>query len=287
MDSFDGKVAVITGAASGIGAAMARRFAAEGMNLVLADIEPDPLDRLVAELSEAGAEAIGVITDVADADSMDALGDAALARFGRVNVLCNNAGVTGSSAPLADLSAADWDWVVGVNLMGVVHGHRVFQKHLMDHGDGHIVNTASVAGLTTFRGLGPYHATKHAVLALSEVAYSELEAAGSTVGITALCPGFVNTRIAESHRNQPRDRAEDFTPGPLEGDEVAALLRDFFATRQPPAEVAELVVEAIRNRTFYVFTADTWADAVVERHAAIQAGRNPRPKGSMVEEVGL
>lgn len=285
MESLDGKVAVITGAASGIGAAMARRFAAEGMNLVLADIEAGPLDELVDDLRAGGTEALGVVTDVSDAGSMDALAKNAFERFDRVNVVCNNAGVTGSSAPVAELTSADWQWVIGVNLMGVIHGHRVFQNHLMEHGDGHIVNTASVAGLTAFSGLAPYHATKHAVIALSEVVYSELEAAGSSVGISVLCPGFVNTRIAESSRNRPRDSSEAFTNGPLEMPEVQGLLRDFFASHQPPAEVADLVVDAVRQRTFYVFTGDRWSDAIAERHAAIQSGRNPRPKGSMVEEV--
>lgn len=287
MESLKGKVAVVTGAASGIGEAMARRFAAEGMSLVLADIEAEPLDRLVAELTAASADVLGMITDVSDAASMDALAAGAFDRYERVNVVCNNAGVTGSSAPVAELSAADWQWVIGVNLMGVVHGHRVFQRHLMDHGDGHIVNTASVAGLTSFAGLAPYHATKHAVLALSEVAHSELAAAGSTVGVSVLCPGFVNTRIAESDRNRPRDNSESFTAGALDSAEVQALLRDFFASHQSPDEVADLVVEAICNRTFYVFTADRWAEAIAERHADIEAGLNPRPKGSMVEEVGL
>jgi len=284
VDQLEGRVAVITGAASGIGAAMARRFAAEGMGLVLADVEEPPLDALVTELSAAGAEVIGVPTDVSDAGSMDHLGQAALARFERVNVVCNNAGVSGSSAPVHELTAADWDWVLGVNLMGVVHGHRVFQSHLMGHGDGHIVNTASVAGLTAFAGLAPYHASKHAVLALSEVVHSELAAAGSTVGISALCPGFVNTRIAESDRNRPEQ-----LPDPLVGDAdpelVRAMIRDFFASKQSPDEVAGLVVDAILSRRFYVFTADAWSAQIAERHADIQAGRNPRPKGSMVEET--
>lgn len=285
MEDFDGKVAVITGAASGIGAAMARRFAAEGMRLVLADVEEAPLQALVDELEGAGTEAIGVPTDVSDAVSMDHLGAATFERFETVNVVCNNAGVTGSSAPTAELTAADWQWVLGVNLMGVVHGHRIFQQHLMSHGDGHIVNTASVAGMTAFAGLAPYHATKHAVLALSEVVFSELAAAGSMVGITALCPGFVNTRIAESDRNLPPHLAEGLTAGPGEAAETRALIRDFFATRQSPDEVADVVVEAIRNRQFYLFTADTWASHVAERHADIEAGRNPRPKSSMLEEI--
>jgi NAD(P)-dependent dehydrogenase (short-subunit alcohol dehydrogenase family) len=285
VDQLDGRVAVITGAASGIGAAMARRFAAEGMGLVLADVEEPPLAELVDELTARGTEAIGVPTDVSDAAAMDRLAAAAFDRFDRVNVVCNNAGVSGSSAPVAELTTTDWAWVVGVNLMGVVHGHRVFQSHLMSHGDGHIVNTASVAGMTAFNGVAPYHATKHAVLALTEVVHSELAAAGSTVGITALCPGWVNTRIAESDRNKPEELTRPLIGDPDEQEVVRAMIRDFFASKQSPDEVAGLVVDAIRDRTFYLFTANRWSDQIAERHADIQAARNPRPKGSMLEET--
>lgn len=285
MDEFEGRVAVITGAASGIGAAMARRFAAEGMGLVLADVEEPLLTGLVDELVAGGAEAIGVPTDVSDAAAVDRLAEAAFDRFERVNVVCNNAGVSGSSAPVHELAAADWAWVVGVNLMGVVHGHRAFQPHLMSHGDGHIVNTASVAGMTAFAGLAPYHASKHAVLALSEVVHSELAAAGSTVGISALCPGWVATRIAESDRNRPEQVPDPLVADPDEAVAVREMIRDFMAGHQPPEEVADLVLDAIRQRRFYVFTASDWSEAIAERHADIAAARNPRPKGSMVEET--
>jgi NAD(P)-dependent dehydrogenase (short-subunit alcohol dehydrogenase family) len=290
MDQLDGRVAVITGAASGIGAAMARRFAAEGMRLVLADVEQPPLDELVGELTAAGTEAIGMPTDVSDAEAMDRLAAAAFERFERVNVVCNNAGVSGPSAPVGELSITDWQWVIGVNLWGVIHGHRVFQSHLMSHGDGHIVNTASVAGMTAFNGVAPYHTTKHAVLALTEVVYSELAAAGSTVGITALCPGWVNTRIAESDRNKPEQVQHPLIGGsddPAQQELVRAMIRDFFASKQSPDEVAGLVVDAIRDRTFYLFTGDTWAAQIAERHGDIAAGRNPRPKGSMIEETAF
>ena len=285
MDQFAGKVAVITGAASGIGAAMARRFAAEGMGLVLADVEEPLLDELVAELSAEGAEVISVPTDVSDATAMDRLGTAAFDRFERVNVVCNNAGVSGSSAPVQELRAVDWEWVLGVNLMGVVHGHRVFQPHLMSHGDGHIVNTASVAGMTAFAGLAPYHASKHAVLALTEVVHSELAGAGSTIGVSALCPGWVATRIAESDRNRPEQVPDPLVADPVEAEAVREMIRDFMAGHQPPEEVAGLVVDAIREQRFYVFTASDWASAIAERHADIAGARNPRPKGSMVEET--
>ena len=285
MEQFDAKVAVVTGAASGIGAALARRFAAEGMALVLADVEEPVLAGLVDELVAEGTDAVGVPTDVSDAAAMDRLGAVAFERFERINVLCNNAGVSGSSAPVHELSSSDWEWVLGVNLMGVVHGHRVFQSHLMGHGDGHIVNTASVAGMTAFAGLAPYHASKHAVLALTEVVHSELAAAGSTIGVSALCPGWVATRIAESERNRPEQVPDPLVGDPTEAEAVRAMIRDFMAGHQPPEEVADLVVEAIREQRFYVFTASDWRERIAERHADIAAARNPRPKGSMPEET--
>lgn len=287
MEQLEGKVAVITGGASGMGLAFARRFAAEGMRLVLADVEEPALDAAVAELGSGGAEVIGVRTDVSDAAAMDRLADTTFERFGTVHVVCNNAGVSGSSAPVHELTAADWQWVLGVNLWGVIHGHRVFQPRLVEQGEGHIVNTSSMAGHTAFNGLAPYHATKHAVLAISEVAYHELAALGSDVGITVLCPGFVNTRIAESDRNKPEE-----LPEPLIGDDVAAaeaeavrqMVRDFFAMQQPPEQVAELVLDAIRTKRFYLFTDDVWTSAIAERHEDITTARNPRPRGSMFEE---
>ena len=285
MEQLEGKVAVITGGASGMGLAFARRFAQEGMRLVLADVEVPALDAAVAELEAAGAEVIGVPTDVSDAAAMDRLGAAAFERFDTVHVVCNNAGVSGSAAPVHELSAADWAWVLGVNLWGVIHGHRVFQPRLVEQGEGHIVNTSSMAGHTAFNGLAPYHATKHAVLALSEVTYHELAAAGSDVGITVLCPGFVNTKIAESDRNKPEELNQPLiSEDAAEAAAVRQMIRDFFSMQQPPEQVAELVVDAIRTKRFYLFTDDVWTNAIAERHEDITTGRNPRPRGSMFEE---
>ena len=285
MDQFEGKVAVVTGAASGMGLEFARRFAAEGMKVVMADVEAPALDAAVAEVSGTGAEAVAVVTDVSDATSMDRLGAATIDAFGSVHVVCNNAGVSGSSAPTAELTSADWAWVLGVNLWGVIHGHRVFQPLLMAQNEGHIVNTASMAGHTSFNSLAPYHVSKHGVVTLSEVVYNELAAAGSKVGISCLCPGFVNTKIAESDRNQPESVSR-----PLIADEEAnagelrAMVRDFFALQQSPEQVAGLVFDAVRTQKFYVFTDDVWRSAIAERQADIAEGRNPRPRGSMFDE---
>ena len=202
MDSFEEKVAVVTGAASGMGLAFARRFARAGARVVLADIEKPALDAAVAELTGAGHEAIGVVTDVMKLADVDALRDAALARFGRVNVLCNNAGVAGALQPAGEwVDTKTWDWVLQVNLWGVVYGVKAFLPHLLEHGDGHIVNTASLAG--HLPAWSPYNASKFAVVGLTEGLYAQLHTLGSTVGVSCLCPGFVNTNIADSTRNRP------------------------------------------------------------------------------------
>lgn len=286
MEQLEGKVAVITGGASGMGLAFARRFAAEGMRLVLADVEVPVLDEAAAELQAVGAEVLAVPTDVSDAAAMDRLAAAAFDRFGTVHVVCNNAGVSGSSAPVHELTAEDWAWVLGVNLWGVIHGHRVFQPRLVEQGEGHIVNTSSMAGHTAFNGLAPYHATKHAVVALSEVTYHELAAAGSPVGVSVLCPGFVNTRIAESDRNRPEASARPLVAvdGDAPDEEARAMIRDFFSMQQPPEQVAEIVLDAIRTQRFYLYTDDVWTGAIAERHEDVVTGRNPRPRGSMFEE---
>lgn len=259
MDQLEGRVAVITGAASGIGAAMARRFAAEGMGLVLADVEEPPLDALVTELSAAGAEVIGVPTDVSDAGSMDHLGQAALARFERVNVVCNNAGVSGSSAPVHELTAADWDWVLGVNLHGVVNGVQTFTRRIEAHGEGgHFVNTASMAGHLALPGMGVYATTKFAVVGLSEAMRGDL--AAKNIGVSVLCPGVVRTNIFDSGRNRPvtlrgeRDTAALLLPGDDSDPERAARLEAVLAAALDPAVVGDMVLHAIQNDELYVFT---------------------------------
>ena len=202
MEDLQGKVAVITGGASGIGRAVAEKAAAEGMKIVIADIEEGPLKEAEGELTGQGAEAIGVVTDVSDAASVRELRDRALERFGAVHLVHNNAGI-GTGGPIWDFSEEDWRWIIGVNQWGVIHGIATFVPLLMEQGEGHVVNTASIAGLTTTAFLGPYHTTKFAAVAMSEVLSKDLQMAGSPVGVSVLCPGFVQTRIAESDRNRP------------------------------------------------------------------------------------
>jgi len=289
VEQLAGKVAVVTGAASGIGRALAHRFAAEGMHLVLADIEAPPLAEAVEELTASGAAAVGVVADVADAAAVERLRDASVEAFGTVHVVCNNAGVSGGTGPVHELTTADWAWTLGVNLWGVIHGHQAFQPLLLAQGEGHIVNTASIAGHTAFPGMAPYNVAKHGVVALSETVYQELLAEASPVGISVLCPGFVSTRIMESDRNRP-----EALPRPLVAEEdperelFRALAREFFAGQKPPAEVADLVVDAIRERRFYVFTDEVFDAHVAERHAWIQQADNPRRLGNLIEEsLGL
>lgn len=274
MEELHGRTAVITGAASGMGRAFADRFAAAGMRLVLADVEEAALRRAVAELESDGAEVVGVPTDVSDAGSMDALADAALAAFDRVHLVCNNAGV-GSGGPMAELTVTDWAWVLGVNLWGVIHGIRVFLPHLLAQDEGHIVNTASVAGHLSPAGMGPYNASKHAVLSISETLHQELLAGGSNVGVTALCPGLVATRIIESERNRPEHLRRPEVQLTPEGEMRRAAIADLLAAAKPPVEVAELVHDAVLAKQLYLFTDDAFADAIRQRHAAIEAARNP------------
>ena len=274
MENLDGKVAVITGGASGIGRAVADRAVAEGMKVVLADIEKRPLEVAVDDLAANGAEALGVVTDVSDAASVQALRDRALDRFGAVHLVHNNAGI-GLGGPIWEVSEADWRWILGVNLLGVVHGVATFTPLLIEQGEGHIVNTASVAGLIAAPFLGPYNATKQAVVAISETLYKDLQAVGAPVGVSVLCPGFVQTRIAESERNRPEWAAADHeVPG---AEEVRGVVQGLVDAGIPAAEVADRVIDAVRNNTFYILTHSELDAAITTRFDDILQRRSPSP----------
>lgn len=264
MQRLSGRTAVVTGAASGIGRGLARRFAAEGMQLVLADVEAGPLEALAKELSGDGAQVIAQVADVSSAASVEALADAALARFGAVHVVCNNAGVV-TAAPVHEHSLADWEWVLGVNLWGPIHGVRTFLPILMKQDEAHIVSTASTAGLVASPAIAAYNVSKFGVVALMETVAREL--AGTNVGVSVLCPGPINTRIGEAERNRPDDKAAHTS---------TEAERRFYAGVGPmlsagmdPAEVAGLVVRAIRENRFWILTHPEWKQILHRRLALL------------------
>jgi NAD(P)-dependent dehydrogenase (short-subunit alcohol dehydrogenase family) len=274
MQRLEGKVAVVTGAASGIGRAMARRFAREGMKLALVDIEDAALREAAGELESGGAELSAHRVDVSDADAMDGLARAVLDRFGAVHLVCNNAGVA-TGGPLWEVSAADWEFVLRPNLWGVIHGVRVFTRHLIEQDEGHIVNTASLAGLVSLPGFGPYNVTKHAVVTLSETLHGELAALGSNVGVSVLCPGFVNTRLWESERNRPTELPESEPSVPEQREQTRAVLKALVEGGMPADPVIDRVVDAIRTQRFYILTHQGSEAAVEQRMLRIVKGENP------------
>ncbi len=272
-----GKVAVVTGAASGIGFAMAQRFAAEGMAVVLADIEADALEAAAASVAQAGHDVLAVPTDVSDPEAVDALADAAFARFDAVHLLCNNAGVTGASGGAEwEKPLSDWNWVLGVNFYGVVHGVRSFMPRLLEQGEGHVVNTASVAGLLPIPFMGPYTVSKHAVVGFSEALFHELAMLGGAVGVSVLCPGFVHTRLADSLRARPErfGGPAEVTPGV---DLVLDLARGMVEGGSAPADVAGAVVDAVQAKRFWILTHEEYLEPIVTRAKGTATGTDPLP----------
>jgi NAD(P)-dependent dehydrogenase (short-subunit alcohol dehydrogenase family) len=277
MQDLKGKVAVVTGAASGIGRGLAERFAAEGMRVVMGDVEQPALDDAAREVAATGAEVLAVRTDVSKAADVQALADATMARFGAVHVLCNNAGVGGGGPQASwESSLVDWEWVLGVNLWGVIHGVRAFVPLMLRGGDeGHIVNTASVAGLIAGAGGAAYTTSKFGVVGYSEALYQELKAAsGGKIGVSVLCPALTNTRIVESGRNHP----DGPTAEPASGTAERAMLdmiKGIFAGGMHPSETAGFVVDAIRDERFYVLTHPEHNTRLDARAAAIVNGGAP------------
>ena len=276
MKEFRGKVAVVTGAASGIGRAMAERFAREGMKIVLADVEEVALARAEAALKADGATTSAVRTDVSKVGDVAALAEKTLATFGAVHVVCNNAGVGTGVCPIWETSLEDWQWVLGVNLWGVIHGIRTFVPILLQQGtEGHIVNTASMAGHISAPFGSVYHATKFAVVTISESLHLELESMGAAVKVSVLCPGFVSTNIMDSARNRPAELPPAARP-PSEAEQALwAMGVALVAAGMPPSQVAERVFEAVRDERFYIFPHPEFLDYVRQRMENIVAQRNP------------
>ncbi len=276
MKNFTGRVAVITGAASGLGRAMAERFAREGMRLALADVNAGDLERAETELRAAGAAAIGVRTDVSKAEDVEALAARTLEAFGAMHLVVNNAGVSPLGA-VWESTVADWQWALGVNLWGVIHGVCVFTPILLAQGEGHIVNTASVSGLIAPPGMGVYNVTKHAVVALTETLHHDLARRGTRVKCSLLCPAYVPTGIADSARNRPAALSDPLRE--RSADDLAleeGLRRAVRSGRISAAEVAQAVFAAVREERFYILTHPKILGAVRARMEDILAGGDSR-----------
>lgn len=272
-----GRVAVVTGAASGIGFGLSERFAAEGMRVVMADVEEPALHEAAGKLAGRGATVLPVLTDVSSLQQVEALRDKAVREFGTVHLLCNNAGVGGPTGRLWLVPEGDWRWVLGVNLGGVVNGIRAFVPLLLEQDIAHIVNTASIFGV--FAGaLGPYGISKHAIVAVTETLHADLRALGleRKLGVSVLCPGAVRTNFGDSARNRPA------SAGPtLEHDEAERARAERFGQLaeggREPAEVAAIVVDGIREGRFYILTSENRNEAVRRRAEEILSGGPPAP----------
>lgn len=279
MKNLRGKVAVVTGAASGIGLALAERFASEGMKVVMADIEAGPLATAAAAVRRIAPAALASRVDVSSPDDVERLARETYEAFGAAHVLCNNAGVAVIGA-VHEHTLADWQWVVNVNLWGVIHGVRAFLPRMLAGGDeGHIVNTASMAGLTTAPFMSVYDVTKHGVVALSEAMYKEAQVTGSPIGVSVVCPGLIDTNIMRSSRNRPEALAEQGKAGPM-AQAFGQGLSDRLAEGYPPSEVAEQVVQGIREGRFYIVPAQPEVkDGITIRAQDLLELRNPTLRG--------
>ncbi len=280
MRDFAGKTAVVTGAASGLGYAFAERFAAEGMNVVLADIETDALNAAVTRLEQQERSVLGVEVNTMRRETLERLRDQATERYGAIHVLCNNAGVTSredgglgagaGSLPVWEVPDSTWDWVMGVNFWGVLYGLQVFVPHMLEHGEpGHIVNTASVAGLIP--GASAYSVSKHGVLTLTEGLWHHLRAVGSDISASVLCPGFVNTQIVEAERNRPSEFGEQIASTA----EQRAMSQVVLGGGMDPADVAELVWQAMVDDRLYILPHPGWRDVIRGRIESVLDGQQP------------
>lgn len=275
MELEPGKVAVVTGAASGIGLALANAFGARGCAVVLADIDQAALDAAATEVGAHGGATLTVVTDVSKVEEVEALAAATIERFGAVHVVCNNAGVGGAGDPwIGPLET--WEWVMGVNFWGVVHGVRAFLPHIVVSGGGHIVNTASIAGVFPGMTAPPYDASKHAVVAITEDLFTSLREAQMPIGVSCLCPGWVRTGIGDSDRNWPEELGE--LPARDAGGEVARkYLTRALDEGMQPAAVADLVLEAVSSDRFWVFPQREFLELAIARWRDIEEGLDPTP----------
>jgi len=276
MKNFEGKVAVVTGGASGIGFGLAERAARSGMRVVLADIEKTALDEAAGKLRDAGAEVLAVVTDVAKWEQVAALRDQTLAKFGGVHLLCNNAGVSVGGLTW-EITQDDWTWILGVNLWGVIHGIRAFVPGMVAAGEeGHVVNTASMAGLISGPMMSAYNATKHAVVGISESLHHEFGLVAPHLHCSVLCPGWVDTRIADSERNRPAELSDALDARSMPNFANAdSVLRQLLRAGMSPAGVAQHVFEAVADERFWILTHESFKPMVTARFEGAVRGANP------------
>jgi len=292
ISDFKNKTAVLTGAGSGFGLECARIGAKLGMNLVLADVQQDALDKAVAEMQAAGAQVLAMKVDVSKAEQVESLGAATLARFGAPHFVFNNAGV-GAGGLIWENTAADWEWVIGVNLLGVAHGIRVFTPMMLEAAakdpawQGHIVNTASMAGLLNAPNMGIYNATKHAVVSMSETLYQDLALVTDQISASVLCPFFVPTGISQSHRNRPDElkTADKPTRSQLIGQAMSD--KAVGSGRVTAAEVAQMVFNAIAANQFYIYSHPKAIGSVQTRMEDVLQARNPTDPFAHKPELGI
>jgi len=290
MKELKGKTAVLTGAASGFGLELARLAAREGMNVVMADVQPDALELAAAEVQALGAQVLAHRVDVSKADQVEALAAATFDRFGTPHVVFNNAGV-GAGGLIWEHSVRDWEWVVGVNLMGVAHGVRVFTPMMLEAArtdaryEGHIINTASMAGLLNAPNMGVYNVTKHAVVSLSETLYQDLRLVTEQVTASVLCPYFVPTGIHQSDRNRPPEARQD-TPTPSQLIARAMSEKAVTSGKVTAADVAAKVLAAVRERQFYIYSHPQALGMVQKRLEDVMLGRNPSDPFEARPEIG-
>ncbi len=286
MQDFEGKTAVITGGASGMGLAMAESFARAGMDIVLADVEEGVLKAAAERIEALGTTVLAVPTDVASEAAMDQLGDLTRERFGVPDILCLNAGVAGGGGQTDLLSTSDWKWAIDVNLYGIVHGLRVFLGDMRRRNTGDVVITASVAGLTSFPGSIPYNVTKHAAVTIAEGLFSELADAESKLRVHCLCPGIVATQIHRSGRNRPKELENEQNEAAKSSSEQRAVienaLESLYSRAKQPHEVAELVLLAIVEERFWIQTDGYYRESIRARHRSIENDTDPPARGSIL-----